>query len=255
MFFNTNEISIYYEKHGNSDKTIVILPGWGNTRATFRNIINCFKSDYTIYIIDYPGFGNSPIPSKTLDVYDYANIIREFFKEEKIVEPIIFAHSFGGRITAVLAGYYKIKFKKILFMDVAGIKPKKSVKQIIKQTLYKFLKKIIRLFPKIKQEYYMQKLVSHFGSTDYISLPPIMRNTFKNIVNEDLKIYFKNIDDEVLILWGKMDNVTPLNDAYKIRKLIKNSALIVLPECGHFIYLDAIIVTNKIIYEFIKEKN
>lgn len=255
MFFNTDDMSIYYEKHGNSDKTIVILPGWGNTRATFRNIINYFKNDYTIYIFDYPGFGNSPIPSKTLDIYDYARIIRDFFEEEKIVDPIIIAHSFGGRITALLAGYYKIRFKKILFMDIAGIKPKKTLKQIFRQSLYKILKKLTKILPKIKQEYYRQKLLTHFGSSDYNSLPPIMRNTFKNIVNEDLKIYFKNIDDEVLILWGKKDNVTPLKDAYKLRNLIKDSALIVLPECSHFVYLDAIVVTNKIIYEYLKEKS
>ena len=248
-------MSIYYEKYGNSEKTIVILPGWGNTRTTFRNIINYFKNDYTIYIIDYPGFGNSPIPNKTLNIYDYAYLIKNFLIEEKITEPIIIAHSFGGRITAILSGYYKIKFEKILLIDVAGIKPKKTLKQLLKQKLYKFLKKMLNILPKIKREYYNQKLLSYFGSSDYNSLPPIMRETFKNIVNEDLKIYFKNINDEVLILWGNNDNVTPLKDAYKLRNLIKNSALIILPECSHFSYLDAVVVTNKIIHEFLKEKN
>ena len=71
MYFNTKSMSIYYEKHGTiSDKTILILPGWGNTRSTFTNIINFFKNDYTIYIIDYPGFGNSKIPPSDLTIYN-----------------------------------------------------------------------------------------------------------------------------------------------------------------------------------------
>mgnify|MGYP000331054988 CR=1 FL=1 len=114
MYFNTKNTSIYYEKYGTKDKVILILPGWGNTRTTFTNIINFFKEDYTIYIIDYPGFGNSPIPQDELTIYDYTNIIRDFLEENNIVNPIIIAHSFGGRITTLLAGYYKEKIDKKL---------------------------------------------------------------------------------------------------------------------------------------------
>ena len=70
MYFKTNDISLYYEKYGTSQDTILILPGWGNNRTTFFNIINYFKDSYSIYIIDYPGFGNSPIPQKDLTIYD-----------------------------------------------------------------------------------------------------------------------------------------------------------------------------------------
>lgn len=255
MFFNTQNISIYFEKYGNSDKTILILPGWGNTRATFRNIINTFKNDYTIYIIDYPSFGNSPIPNKTLDIYDYAKVIKDFLEEEQITNPIIIAHSFGGRITAILSGYYKINFPKILLIDVAGLKSRKTIKEFLKEKIYKLLRNCLKLLPELKQEYYCQKLLHLFGSEDYNSLPPAMKDTFKNIVNEDLKIYYKNINSNVLLLWGKKDTTTPLKDAYKLKKLINNSSLIVLPTCNHFPYLEAISTTNKIIDEFLKEKN
>ena len=92
MYFNTKNMSIYYEKYGNKNKTILILPGWGNTRTTFTNIINYFKDKYTIYIIDYPGFGNSPIPNQDLTIYDYANIVRDFLEEIQIINPIIIAN-------------------------------------------------------------------------------------------------------------------------------------------------------------------
>ena len=48
MYFKSNNIKIYYEKYGNTNKTILILPGWGDTRETFNQIINCFKDNYTI---------------------------------------------------------------------------------------------------------------------------------------------------------------------------------------------------------------
>ena len=253
MYFNNKDVSIYYEKYGDNKKTILILPGWGNTRTTFTNIINFFKDNYTIYIIDYPGFGNSPIPEKELTIYDYTNLVRDFLDEMQIKNPIIIAHSFGGRIATLLTGYYKEKIDKIIMIDAASIKLRKSIKAFIKQTTYKVLKKLTYLLPKLKQEYYRQKLLKFFGSTDYQNLPNNMHKTFKNIVNENLIYYLKNIESETLLLWGKLDKDTPLKDGYKMNNLIKNSALIIFPKGNHFSYLQYPYLTNKIIFEFIKE--
>lgn len=252
MYYNTKKFSIYYEKFGNTDKTILILPGWGDTRQTFYNIINYFKHDYTIYILDYPGFGNSIFPDTDLTIYDYANLIRSFMSDNNIVNPIIIAHSFGGRIATLLTGYYKEKIDKLIMIDTASIKPRKKLFQYLKEKTYKLLKKLSLLMPKSKKEKYFQKLIKLFGSSDYKSIPKTMQLTFKNIVNENLIDYLKYIESETLLLWGKLDDATPLKDGIKMNKLIKNSAIIIFPKGGHFSYLDYPSLTNEIIKEFIK---
>ena len=255
MYLNLNNITIYYEKHGNSKNSILILPGWGNTRETFHYIINHFKNSHTIYIIDYPGLGKSPIPENSLNIYDYTELIIHFMQELKITNPIIIAHSFGGRITALLTGYYQLKIDKLILIDIAGIKPKKTLKKHLKEKTYKLLKKLIKLFPKRKQELFYGKLLNYFASADYLSLPPTMHQTFKNIINEDLTKYFSNIKSETLIIWGESDQDTPIKDGRKINKLIKNSALIILKKATHYSYLQYPLLTNKIIYEFIKKEH
>lgn len=171
MYLTLNDITIYYEKYGNKEKTILILPGWGNTRETFHHIINHFKEDYTIYILDYPALGNSPIPSKTLTIYDYTELIIKFMNHLNINNPIIIAHSFGGRITTLLTGYYKIQIEKLILIDIAGIKPKKTFKRFIKEKIYKLLRYLTKLLPKKKQEPARQKLLNIFASADYNALP------------------------------------------------------------------------------------
>lgn len=254
MYFKQNGISIYYEKHGIGEKSILILPGWGNTRNTFYNIINHLKEDYTIYIIDYPGFGNSPILEKELNVYDYAFTIKGLLTKLKIENPIIIAHSFGGRIVSILLGYYKVRADKIILMDVAGIKRRKKLKVFFKEKIYKFLKKLTYLLPKINQEKYRQKLLMYFGSADYKSIPIKMQKTFQNIIKEDLRYYYKNISSEALLIWGENDPDTPLKDGISIKKLIKNSALITYKNGNHFSYLNYPELTNKIISCFLKAK-
>ena len=45
MYYNKDDFSIYYEKYGKSSKTILILPGWGDTRKTFSFLIDYLKMD------------------------------------------------------------------------------------------------------------------------------------------------------------------------------------------------------------------
>lgn len=247
MYYKYKNLSIYYEKYGNKKDTLIILPGWGNNRETFKYIINLLKEKYTIYIFDYPGFGKSSNPKEDLTIYTYAEIFINFIKENNIKNPSIIGHSFGGRIIITMAGFYKIRFKKIILMSSAGIKKKKTLKQKIKHKIYKLLKKLVKILPKSKQEKYQNKLITIFGSNDYKQLDKNLRNTFINIVNEDLTKYLNNIIDETLIMWGDKDNITPISDAYIMNNLIKNSGLIAIKNTTHFFYIEKIYYVNLIL--------
>lgn len=253
MYFKHNNISMYYEKYGkNKKRTIMIFPGWGNNRETFYDIIDLLKDEYTIYIFDYPGFGNSPLPDFDLTIYDYSSFFISFIKGNNIKNPTVIAHSFGGRIAITLAGYYKIPLSKIILMSSAGIKPAKSKRQLFKQKIYKLLKKISVLLPKRLKTYYLQFLINIFGSSDYKSLNSSLRKTFINVVNEDLTKYLSKIDSEVLILWGEVDTETPITDAYIMNNLIKNSALITFPNSTHFFYLENAVCIKNILSSYLK---
>ena len=255
MFFYYGYGSIFYEKYGNSEKKMIILGGWGDTRKSFMNIINYFKDDYTIYIFDYPGFGKSAFPDKDLSIYDYTNIIRDFMDENDIVNPVIISHSFGGRIAILLAGYYKEPIEKIIMIDTAGIKNRKKFFVLFKEKLYKFLKNLNIFLPKKKRNKYINKLLNKFGSSDYKALPGNMMKSFRNIIDENLVDYLKFIDSEVLILWGEKDTDTPLKNGILKSKLIPDSALIVLKNATHYSYLEHPILMNNIIDCFLNNKN
>lgn len=255
MYFNYKYCKIYYEKFGNGKKVILILPGWGNNRKTFYNIITQLKNKFTIYIFDYPGFGNSILPSKDLTIYDYSEIFIEFLKQNNIKKPIVIGHSFGGRLIITLAGYYKIDFKKIILIGSAGIRPKKTIFQKIKQTTYKFLKNASNILPYKTKKKFNNFLLNIFASTDFLALPSTLHKTFINIVNEDLSIYLKDIKNEVLLIWGENDKSTPIKDAYKMNKLIKNSGLIIIKRASHFCYLEYPNYINIILEEYLKGEN
>ena len=249
--YTYKDISIYYETYGNSNKTILILPGWGNTRETFNNIINSLKDKYKIYIIDYPHFGNSPTLNKVLTIYDYSELIYNFIKDNSINNPIIIAHSFGGRITSLLISKYNLKVNKLVLIDVAGIK-RFNLKLFIKTRLYKLLKKITYIFPINIKLKIRHKLLELFSSNDYLNIPSIMKKTFQNIIKVDLRKHYRSINSEALIIWGEKDLDTPLKDGLYLSRIIKNSGIIIYKNSNHFSYLDYPYLTNKILDEYLK---
>jgi pimeloyl-ACP methyl ester carboxylesterase len=245
-----NNNNFYYKKYGNSEKILIILPGWGNTRNTFDYYVNILKDKYTIYIFDYPGFGNSTFPNIDLTLDDYAKYIFNFIKKNKINNSYIICHSFGCRISILLIAKYRVIVDKLIIIGGAGIR-RKSIKRYLKSLKYKFLKKISYFLPSKKKEKYLKKLFNKFASNDYKDLNQNMKNTFKNIINVDLRKYLKYISCPTLLIWGENDTSTPLKDGILMNKKIPNSGLITIKKGTHFVYLEYPFYIIRIIFSFL----
>ena len=226
-----------YYKYGNNKKVLLILPGWGDTRNTFIYYINSLKDKFTIYIFDYPGFGNSSFPNYSLTIDDYAKYVKRFIEEKKINNPYILCHSFGCRISLILIAKYRILVDRLIIIGGAGIK-RKDIKVFYRKIKYKLLKKISILLPKKKKEKYLNKLINKYGSSDYKELNNLQRKTFSNIVNTDLKKLIPYIYCPTLLIWGEKDTFTPLKDGKYMNKKIIDSALITIKKGTHFVYLE-----------------
>ena len=110
MYYENNDITIFYKKHGKSSKSILILPGWEDNRNTFNTMINTLKKDYSIYIIDYPYFGNSPIPNNGLNRIHAIAIITRLNARPRTNDKIPIAPStipptIGTTLVMVLIGH------------------------------------------------------------------------------------------------------------------------------------------------------
>ena len=193
------------------------------------------KKGYDVLSVDFAGFGQSAEPKKGWSIYDYADSIKELIRHEKLQNPIILGHSFGGRVGIILAKDGEAS--GLVLIDSAGIKPRRKLSYYLSVYNYKLRKKL-------------GLSVEKYGSTDYKSLSEQMRETFVKVVNEHLDKEVCKINCPTLILWGKDDKETPIYMAKKLNKEIKNSACIIL-EGGHFSFLDSFNETCGIVESFL----
>ncbi len=251
MDIRIGKLNIHYEEAG-SGKDVLFLHGWGSSCAVWRSVFEATKDLGHLVALDFPGCGQSDTMEEPWDIDDYADFVLEFIEKTKLENPILIGHSHGGRVIMKLCGEKKLSPPKIIFVDAAGLIPKKTLRQKIKAKSFKAIKGALSL-PVIKNYSagLLDKARNHFGSADYNAAPPVLRQTLVSLVNTDLRHLLPNIECPSLLIWGDKDTATPIEDAKTIESLIKDSGLCIIKDTGHFSFCEKPYEANAIIRSFL----
>jgi pimeloyl-ACP methyl ester carboxylesterase len=155
-----------------------------------------------------------------------------------VKRPHVIAHSFGCRVAVKLAAAEPDFFDKILLTGAAGVVLKRGFSYHCKVKAYRFVR---RFAPQ-----YAQK---HFGSAEYRGLSPVMKESYKKIVNEDLRDCARKVDNEVLLVQGREDTTTPKREAEAYLSCFKHGQLRMM-DGGHFAFAEHPLEFDMIAEEF-----
>ena len=252
MQVKVKDWNINYEVLGEG-KPVILLHGWLTDLETMRPIANNLKDRFKVYLIDVVGFGKSDMPEHPLNTDDFGDFLKELLQNLEVKNPILIGHSNGGRIILNAVGRGLVDPRKIVLMDSAGLKPKRSMKYYLKVYFFKAGKKILNSLPNTKTvKKLKEKLRSSVGSSDYKNSAPVLKDTMNRILNEDMRPILPNIKAPTLLIWGALDTATPISDAYEMQKSIPNAGLVTYPTGTHFAYLENINNVNIVLNEFFK---
>lgn len=247
-------LTIHYEDKGpETGHPVVIMHGWGCDHTTVGSIAGIFEKGMRVLNVDLPGHGKSQEPPSVWGIENFTALMEKFIDTLSLDCPALVGHSFGGRIAILLSSRNPIK--KVVLVDAAGIKPKRSLAYYLKVYSFKFAKHLCLLFcGKDKGGRIVEGWRSRKGSSDYRNSSPVMRAVMSKCVNEDLKTVMPAIKASVLLVWGENDTATPLSDAKKMERLIPDSGLVSFPGCGHYSFLDNAYGFKAVVGEFFKDE-
>lgn len=254
MKLEVNGMAIHYEVAGQGPP-LLLLHGWGGRAGSMQPIANGLNDMRTVYNIDFPGFGESDPPPQPWSVTEYTECLIELLAKLNIPKTDIVAHSFGGRVTLLLAATRPELVGKIVITGGAGLKPRRDIKYNIRVYAYKlgkfmlkhgWMTKLAKLFG-----IDLKKLADTAGSADYRALSGVMKATFVRVVNQDLRYCLPKIKSSTLLIWGENDDSAPLWMGKTMEKEIPDAGLVVFEGRGHFAYLDEIGRFVKIVRTFL----
>ena len=226
MEINVKGLKINYIQYGKG-KDIVLLHGWGQNIEMMQPLGDPFSDRYRITILDLPGFGKSEEPKEAWTISNYNEMLEEFLSLVNVKKPIMIGHSFGGRLAIRYSAEHPIE--KLVLFGSPCIRIKEELPVTVK--ILKSLKQVPGLD---NLGEYMKKYI---GSRDYKAASPIMRKTLVEVVNEDLSVYAREIEEPTLLIWGDQDTEAPVREAKELEKIMIDAGLILLPGT-HYAYLE-----------------
>lgn len=230
-----SEVSFLQKGKG---KDLLLLHGYLSSKEAFAAQVAYFSRFFRVTAIDFLGFGGSRALTSAFSVGDYAEWLKDVMVALGLLKPHVIAHSFGCRVAVKAACSEPWLFDKIVLTGPAGVILKRGFKYRFKVGLYRFVKKFAPAFAERK-----------FGSKEYRTLSPIMKESYKKIVNEDLRECARGVSNEVLIVEGKDDLVTTSAEAEEyLRCFLKGKMRMI--EGGHFAFAENPVSFNLIAEEF-----
>ncbi|MDD3919130.1 MAG: alpha/beta hydrolase [Candidatus Pacebacteria bacterium] len=251
-------LKIVYKKEG-TGTPIMILHGWGGSSKSWERIIELLsEKKYMVVCPDLPGFGESETPKEPWNINRYISFVLDFLESQDIEECILLGHSFGGGLATKISSEYPKIINKLILCDAAVVRSKERLS--LRQKVAKMAANIAK--PLVGNKLYQEKIQPKLrpfvykvaGTRDYYSANEIMKKTFKQVFAEDLKAFLSNIRKPTLIVWGKEDVTTPLEDAFEIGKMIEYSEVQVMEGVKHSPHLTKPEDLAKIIIEFLNKK-
>ena len=247
--------NINYEAIGEGSP-VVVLHGWLTSLDTMRIFSDILSIDHRVYLVDVIGFGKSDSLDNPMTTNDFGEFLKELLDALKIENPILIGHSHGGRIIINAVGRGLVKADKIILVDSAGMKQRHGLVYYYKVAAYKIGKAILNSMPQTK---YIKDTKEEFrkskGSDDYKASTPALKKTMINVIKADESENARKIDVKTLLIWGDKDDATPMYQANKLHRLIKNSKLEIIEGGDHYSYLRDPAKTREIVKDFVKKED
>lgn len=251
-----NGVKINYAKAG-SGPILVFVHGWANNWTSWVPLANCLYKNYTVYLVDLPGFGDSDdLPYYSIEIV--SKYLEKFVEKLPHKPKALVGLSMGSMIIAEMGkNNYKISETVILIGPVikdgsldnlTSITLESSLKIIGRFRLSEmFLKKIIetRIAAYSMSKYINMYKFNKFLVDEYgmIGKKKMRKEAFIQMgysgASYDLKKTLLHYKMPVLLIYGKEDRISsPKNVQESLLKMNDYIKLQIIPFAGHVVPLE-----------------
>lgn len=251
------DLRIAYTDSG-SGEVVLFIHGLMSYIPAWDKVIPELSKKFRCIAIDLPGYGKSTGGEHSGAVSLYAETVVRFIKVMKLGKVNLAGHSMGGQISIAVALRNPELVKKLVLIAPAGFEtfsfldnlmirkfgsPKMILEANAEQIENSWRGNFYRMTDDVRKmvaDTHLMKALPGFN--DYAN---VVFNSVIGLVKEPVFNSLKNLKCPVLIIFGKNDAMIPNKYIHKNQTTeevarrgqaeIKNSRLVLLDECGHFV--------------------
>lgn len=267
-FIKIDGVRIHYIEKGEGPP-LLMVHGLGAYSFTWRYNIDELAKNFRVFAIDLKGFGFSEKPlGPGYSIDHHVETMVKFISQMDLAPVNYVGSSMGGEIGLRLSLIHPELIRKLVLIGSSGYRDKLPVwvKLLGRLPYRSFIKSFIQsrylredvLAEMFKGAYHDPSILSAEELRQYLS--PIFTNGFEEsylmMLREfdfgKFKDHYNQIKHPSLILAGERDRVIPLEHCQRLHRDLRNSQLMVLSECGHFLHEEKWNDTNQHILNFVQ---
>jgi len=226
----------YYVMGPAAGQAVVLVHGLGGRAEDWENLAPYLtRAGYRVYLPDLFGYGQSARPSRfSYSIPDEAAAVEDFFDVMGLKRVDLGGWSMGGWIVQRVAADYPERIRKLMLFDSAGIyeRPKWDTNLFTPVTPDQLaqLDALLMPHPPKVPPFIARDVLRASGQNAWV----IHRALASMLTGRDATdALLPTLKMPVLIVWGALDQVTPLDQGIRMHSLIPQSTLQVIPGCGH----------------------
>ncbi|MEC4984651.1 MAG: alpha/beta hydrolase [Oscillatoria sp. PMC 1068.18] len=250
-----------YVHQGSGGTPILLLHGFDSSVFEFRRLFPLLAAKNDTWTVDFLGFGfTERISELTFDPVAIKTHLYSFWKT-LIQQPVILVGaSMGGAAAIDFTLTYPEAVAKLILLDSAGIAPGPVMGKFLFSPLDYLAAEFLRrpqVRKKINFTAFLNKSLVTTDAEICAALHLKSANWHQALIaftkSGGYGSFVKQLPDlqqETLIIWGENDKILGTKAAFRFDKLLPNSQLIWIKNCGHIPHLEQAEVTAKHIFEF-----
>ena len=252
-------LDIFYREAGSRDNpTILLLHGFPTSSHMFRNLIPALADKFHLVAPDYPGYGNSSMPS--VDEFDYsfdhlAEITEKFIAAIDLKKYSLYVMDYGAPIGYRIAAKYPERVQSLIVQN--GNAYEEGLREFWEPIKAYWQERSPENAEKLKHLFTLEATKWQYtnGVHNLEAISPDTWTVDQHFLdrpgNEEIQLalfysygtnpslypqwqeYFRNYQPPTLIVWGKNDYIFPADGAYPYQRDLKDVEFHLL-DTGHF---------------------
>jgi len=252
-------LDIFYREAGSSNNpTILLLHGFPTSSHMFRNLIPTLSDRFHLVAPDYPGYGNSAMP--TVNEFDYtfdrlAEIVEKFIKAINLKRYSLYVMDYGAPIGFRIAAKFPNRVEALIVQNgnayEEGLRefwePLKAYWQdpspenadkfrpffTLETTKWQYTHGVRNPEAISPDTWNMDQPFLDRSGNDEIQLALFYSYRTNPPLYSQWQEYFRKYQPPTLIVWGKNDYIFPAEGAYPYQRDLQTIELHLL-DTGHF---------------------
>lgn len=214
--------------HCGAGAPLVLLHGLSGSSRWWRHNIPAFAERFRAHSPDLIGFGRSRTWVAQPSIAEMAEIVQQWLDINQIERTHLIGHSMGGQIAIHLAAHAPQRVQRLVLVSSAGVPRDLSF-----TALTRFVAEIIP-----PRAWGVPSFLPTIAADALRMGPRVFVSATNHLLRDDVRPLLARIQAPTLLIWGRLDPLTPISHGQIMAQHIKQSRLVVFDDAAHMPMVD-----------------